>query len=148
MMSRKTWKSDERQILEYPAFSHLSQTEIPQKAITSPAERIEADLESRRWRLAERIKTAYELHFREMQTLIANPVAYSAKLIAERGLSQKVDYEYDIPAPDGLRYDEIRNHLVQNRLELALDTMDFPMPENTLYFYILEVGGIEIDHIE
>jgi len=42
------------------------------------------------------------------------------------------------------RFDEIRNFLLKNRLGLALDTMDFPMPEHTLYAYILAQGGLSL----
>lgn len=79
-MSRRTWNSNEIIILEYPGFTHLSTTEIPLETITSPADRIEADLENRRRRLAARIKTAYESNYREMQKLLDNLVAYAAKL--------------------------------------------------------------------
>lgn len=149
MMSRRTWNSNKMQILEHPGFTHMSTTEIPLKAITSPSGMVEADLENQRRRLAARIRTVYRLHSREMQTLLANPVAYAARLsLNQGGLPQNVDYDYDVPAGDESRYDEIQQYIFQHRLELALDTMDFPMPENTLFSYILKDGGISIDHVE
>jgi hypothetical protein len=52
------------------------------------------------------------------------------------------------PAPtfDYPRYLEISEYLFDNRnpLELALDTMDFDMPEATLYRYIQNRGGLAI----
>lgn len=48
------------------------------------------------------------------------------------------------------RYDEIKAYLCRNRHyeQLALDTMDFDMPERTLYRYILDRGGLEITPLE
>lgn len=48
------------------------------------------------------------------------------------------------------RYDEIKAYLCQNRHyeQLALDTMDFDIPERTLYRYILDRGGLGITPLE
>jgi len=40
----------------------------------------------------------------------------------------------------------IQEHLFKNRMQLALDTMDFDMPENTLYSYIMTQGNIALEH--
>ncbi|KAN0108634.1 hypothetical protein V8E51_008376 [Hyaloscypha variabilis] len=48
------------------------------------------------------------------------------------------------------RWDEITQYLFANRapLELALDTMDFDIPEPTLYRYIMDRGGLAITPAE
>lgn len=38
----------------------------------------------------------------------------------------------------------IQEYLFKNRLQLALDSMDFEMPENTLYSYIITNGNITL----
>ncbi|KAH8586422.1 hypothetical protein B0O99DRAFT_585965 [Bisporella sp. PMI_857] len=53
------------------------------------------------------------------------------------------------PIPSPLKdshYQSISSYLLKNRgpLELALDTMDFDIPEATLYRYIIERGGLII----
>jgi hypothetical protein len=43
------------------------------------------------------------------------------------------------------RYDEIRNYLIENRQELALDnSMNFGIPEHILYNHIIHNGGLSI----
>lgn len=42
------------------------------------------------------------------------------------------------------RFDEIRQYIKDNRLELALDTLDFRMPEHVMYAHILRRGGIHL----
>lgn len=84
-----------------------------------------------------------------MQKLLENPVAYAAKLSADQGGEpSNVVYDYELPPGDESRHDEIKEYMLQHRFELALDSMDFPMPENTLLSYILKEGGITINHIE
>lgn len=48
------------------------------------------------------------------------------------------------------RWDEIAKYLVDNRApgELPLDTMDFPMPEQNMFRYILDRGGLVITAVE
>jgi len=48
------------------------------------------------------------------------------------------------------RYDEIKAYLLRNRhhQQLALDSMDFDMPERTLYRYIIDRGGIALTPLE
>jgi hypothetical protein len=41
-------------------------------------------------------------------------------------------------------FNEIKDFLLKHRLQLALDTVDFPMPEHTLYAYILAEGGLSL----
>ncbi|KAF7943777.1 uncharacterized protein EAE97_005847 [Botrytis byssoidea] len=50
----------------------------------------------------------------------------------------------DPDLPPCPRFDEISRYLINNRRELALHTMCFAMPENTLRDYILRLGGLEI----
>jgi hypothetical protein len=42
------------------------------------------------------------------------------------------------------RFTEIRDYLFCNRRELALDTMESPIPENTMLRYILANGGLAL----
>ncbi|KAF7872441.1 hypothetical protein EAF04_003362 [Stromatinia cepivora] len=42
------------------------------------------------------------------------------------------------------RYDEIKNYLINQKRELAIDTMKFRMPEHTLHQYICRNGGINL----
>lgn len=46
--------------------------------------------------------------------------------------------------PNCPRFEEIRRYIKNNRLELALDTLDFPMPEHVMYAHILRRGGIKL----
>ncbi|CAD6443668.1 867892e6-dbc8-46d5-bfbf-774fe39b6e0c-CDS [Sclerotinia trifoliorum] len=46
--------------------------------------------------------------------------------------------------PFCLRYDEIKNYLINQKRELAIDTMKFRMPEHTLHQYIRRNGGINL----
>lgn len=52
--------------------------------------------------------------------------------------------EDDEEIPICPRYDEIRNYLINQRRELAIDTMKFRMPEHTLHQYIRRNGGIDL----
>ncbi|KAK6610112.1 hypothetical protein H4I95_03171 [Botrytis cinerea] len=52
------------------------------------------------------------------------------------------DDEEDIPSCP--RYDEIKNYLINQKRELAIDTMKFRMPEHTLHQYIRRNGGIDL----
>jgi hypothetical protein len=65
-------------------------------------------------------------------------------MLFNQALPPKLPPEVPYLAPS-IRFIEIRKFLFENRLELALDTMDFPMPEHTLYNYIIEGGGIQLD---
>ncbi|APA05643.1 hypothetical protein sscle_01g004130 [Sclerotinia sclerotiorum 1980 UF-70] len=42
------------------------------------------------------------------------------------------------------RYDEIKSYLINQKRELAIDTMKFRMPEHTLHQYIRRNGGIDL----
>ncbi|KAH7360491.1 hypothetical protein BKA65DRAFT_186147 [Rhexocercosporidium sp. MPI-PUGE-AT-0058] len=44
----------------------------------------------------------------------------------------------------GVRHAEIKDYLFKNTRELALDTMDFSMPEHILFDYVLVNGGLNI----
>ncbi|KUJ20903.1 uncharacterized protein LY89DRAFT_715211 [Mollisia scopiformis] len=50
--------------------------------------------------------------------------------------------------PEPPRYLEIKNHLLNCWYELAIDTMDFNMPEHTMFNYILAEGGLQITFSE
>lgn len=72
------------------------------------------------------------------------------KIVDEDDISDTEDEESDLqsatPTFDKQRYFQISQYLFDNRLplELALDTMDFDMPEATLYRYIQNRGGLTI----
>lgn len=55
---------------------------------------------------------------------------------------EREDDDEEIPSCP--RYDEIRNYLINQKRELAIDTMKFRMPEHTLHQYIRRNGGIDL----
>lgn len=59
-------------------------------------------------------------------------------------ISPDLDPEPSVPLPDCPEFTQIQQYLFANRRELALDSMNFPMPEYTLYSYILASGGISL----
>ncbi|ESZ98553.1 hypothetical protein SBOR_1085 [Sclerotinia borealis F-4128] len=52
------------------------------------------------------------------------------------------DDEDDEEVPLCPRYDEIKNYLIRQRRELAIDTLKFRMPEHLFYEYIRRNGGL------
>lgn len=113
-------------------------------ATATPLEMREADIENGRRNLAGRLKLAVDSRNKEMALLMQHRMALLAKRAA--GIKkQKVRYEYQMPPRDHSRDSDIEKYLFENRLELALDTMDFPMPENTMFGYIIDNGGLVID---
>ncbi|KAB8301245.1 hypothetical protein EYC80_003132 [Monilinia laxa] len=56
--------------------------------------------------------------------------------------------EDDEEIPPCPRYDEIKNYLVSQKSELAIETMKFRMPEHTLHQYIRRNGGIYLSSEE
>jgi hypothetical protein len=67
----------------------------------------------------------------------------------------KSDITAAVPPPPGPKpkaptivcpeFGYIQEYLFKNRLQLALDTMDFEMPENTLYSYMITQGNITLE---
>jgi hypothetical protein len=52
-----------------------------------------------------------------------------------------------VPAPRApicVCFDEVRNFLFAHRLQLALDTLDFRMPEHVMYIHMIRTGETEI----
>ncbi|ESZ96997.1 hypothetical protein SBOR_2613 [Sclerotinia borealis F-4128] len=62
-------------------------------------------------------------------------------------LYQSIDIR-DNDLPPCPRFDETSTYLIDNRRQLALHTMCFVMPENTLRDYILRLGGLAISAYE
>jgi len=59
-------------------------------------------------------------------------------------ISPDLDPQPKFPLTDCPQFTQIQQYLFANRQELALDSMNFPMPECTLYSYILANGGITL----
>jgi hypothetical protein len=54
--------------------------------------------------------------------------------------------ENSMPDPfNSPRFDEVRNYLLNNRRELALDSLYFTIPEHLLYSYIMTNGGLKLE---
>ncbi|KAF5874365.1 uncharacterized protein Bfra_004370 [Botrytis fragariae] len=60
----------------------------------------------------------------------------------EEEVEEGEDDDEEIPSCP--RYDEIKNYLINQKRELAIDTMRFRMPEHTLHQYIRRNGGIDL----
>lgn len=97
--------------------------------------------ENARRRRGKRITDALAQYMAQMETI---DDIQSQAILFNQALPPKLPPEVPSLAPCP-RFNEIQNFLFKNRLELALDSMDFPVPEHTLYNYILERGGIQLD---
>ncbi|EMR85672.1 hypothetical protein BcDW1_5671 [Botrytis cinerea BcDW1] len=62
----------------------------------------------------------------------------------EENQEEEEDDDDDEDIPSCPRYDEIKNYLINQKRELAIDTMKFRMPEHTLHQYIRRNGGIDL----
>ena len=94
--------------------------------------------ESARRQRGKRIASALE-QFANQKQNIAD--LQSQVILPAKALLPKLPPEI-VGIPQCIRFNEIREHLLNNRLELVLNTMDFPMPEHTLLNYILVQGGL------
>ncbi|TEY83158.1 hypothetical protein BOTCAL_0025g00170 [Botryotinia calthae] len=63
---------------------------------------------------------------------------------ADEEENREEEEEDDEDIPSCPRYDEIKNYLINQKRELAIDTMKFRMPEHTLHQYIRRNGGIDL----
>jgi len=97
--------------------------------------------ENERRRRGKKVTDAIAQYMHQMETL--GNIQEQANLF-HQALPPKQPPEVLSRAPS-VQFNEIRNFLFGNRLVLALGTMDFPMPEHTLYNYILMQGGIPLE---
>jgi hypothetical protein len=64
---------------------------------------------------------------------------------SESGSEDDEGTEADKSIPTPGRFESFSKYLFDNRLELALDTLQKPSPEHLLLSYILANGGLDID---
>lgn len=111
----------------------LGFVEFPIDQRASPEEQMATEIENTRRRRAQRITEGLYLYLNEREEI--NELQHQAVLTHKNLLPRlPLENEFIAPCP---RFNEIRDFLFNNRLELALDTLDFQMPEHTLYNYIV-----------
>jgi hypothetical protein len=100
-----------------------------------------ADLENNRRKQVVRIRQSIDDNFATLPVSHSPPPSPSPLRVKYRKVtpSQKVDLERCCP-----RFDEIKEYLFRNRRELALDTLNFAIPEHTMLGYILANGGLAL----
>jgi hypothetical protein len=127
------------------AVSFLNRTEIPiDESKMFPAEVVEANLENERTRRALRIQLQMAAMGKDSAEWPNFPLAAEAIEENMRGRQPAPRPAFAVPPVPCPRFGEIQKYLFENRFELALDTMPrLPLP--TLYHYILENGGLDIN---
>jgi len=110
----------------------------------SPAAIIEAKLENQR---RAEVEVVNQKLFSAKQALQVfgqthDPVKLQAYEAANAGRRAPILPPYE-PEPECPQFHHIQKYLFRNRLQLALDTMT-KLPENLMYHYILENGGLNI----
>lgn len=103
------------------------------------SERVAREFENRRRERAQRIRDQLNMFKAEAKS----------KVTAQSGIAligQVIQRPPDPPPETPLcaRFSEIQDYLFTNRLELALDTLNFKMPEHVMYSHILRNGGLDI----
>jgi hypothetical protein len=125
-------------------YNLLAGTEIPIDHWTvSPAAIIDASLENDRRRRSERIWLQIQAVKSMLTDFMNDPVAAQALAAEMQGKSAPSFPVYAEPPDSCPQFREIEAYLFRNRLPLALDTTGW-LPENTMYYYILENGGLNI----
>jgi hypothetical protein len=95
--------------------------------------------ENARRQRGKKVTFAFEQHMNETIADIQSRIILSHKASLPK-LPPEVPTQ-----PRCIMFNQIRNYLFKNRLELALDTVNGPMPEHTLFNDILNCGGLRLD---
>jgi hypothetical protein len=121
----------------YHTLRLLSPTPIDDEM--SDADKAVLDFENERIRRARRIRD-------QLSVLLdtASTIKQTQGNIRVSGPSSHCPFPPRSECPKSTRFNEIRDYLFENRLELALDTLNFQMPEHIMYAHILRNGKIDL----